>query len=570
MSSSKEKIGKFRNLIKYVILEWTMILILFLDGLLSFCSNEIARVFGLKTPCLLCTRFDHALVPRNKNFYYNDSICEEHKKNISSLAYCTTHKKLSDTKNLCEGCLLSFASERNPDYKTLAGIFDNNFGTFGEENNKKPFQNEEKCACCGETLKARPSTNYSRSNSIKPSFISRNNSIKSSFISQSPMASPRGRLRKAESFRNSELFNIGSSNLRFVSTKTPHADEISTGKEENKCIAAPVVQDSEDLNEDRIPMSRRTNSFCGIPLTESPTTTPRWKMSRHLSADDQVELVPKPTDVDAMMNEVDGDHIINRLKREVRLDRRSLIELYMELDEERNASEIAANNAMAMITRLQAEKAAVQMEALQYQRMMEEQAEYDQEEVQVMKDLVLKREEEIDVLESELESYRDKYGAMKTVVGSEICEGDAEEYQEMKSQSLPSSSEKSQPDSPKGSSQMGVNEQRSDDSGEGGVGSQDTLTSDFEGERSYLLGLLKNLEKNVESSSEQQNSSSPDRETEQKSILSREMSTIRERLRALEAESGFLKHAAMTMQKGTEGTKLLSEIAEHLRKLRNC
>ena len=39
---------------------------------------------------------------------------------------------------------------------------------------------------------------------------------------------------------------------------------------------------------------------------------------------------------------------------------------------------------MAMITRLQAEKAVVQMEALQYQRMMEEQAEYDQDAIHIL------------------------------------------------------------------------------------------------------------------------------------------------------------------------------------------
>ncbi|KAJ8536419.1 hypothetical protein K7X08_034820 [Anisodus acutangulus] len=44
---------------------------------------------------------------------------------------------------------------------------------------------------------------------------------------------------------------------------------------------------------------------------------------------------------------------------------------------------------------------------------------------------------------------------------------------------------------------------------------------------------------------------------------------IRERLRAVEAESGFLKHAAMTLQRGGEGTKLLTEIAQHLRELRH-
>lgn len=40
-------------------------------------------------------------------------------------------------------------------------------------------------------------------------------------------------------------------------------------------------------------------------------------------------------------------------------------------------------------------------------------------------------------------------------------------------------------------------------------------------------------------------------------------------MRAVEAESGFLKHAAMTLQRGGDGTKLLTEIAQHLRELRH-
>jgi hypothetical protein len=125
----------------------------------------------------------------------------------------------------------------------------------------------------------------------------------------------------------------------------------------------------------------------------------------------------------------------------------------MELDEERSASAIAVNNAMAMITRLQAEKATVQMEALQYQRMMEEEAEYDQEALQVMKDSLLKREEEIKILESELEAYREKYGHIKKV-GSDIVEADADEnYQEIKSQSLSSFGEKSDCGSSSGADQ---------------------------------------------------------------------------------------------------------------------
>ncbi|PWA66701.1 peptidase M17, leucine aminopeptidase/peptidase B [Artemisia annua] len=46
---------------------------------------------------------------------------------------------------------------------------------------------------------------------------------------------------------------------------------------------------------------------------------------------------------------------------------------------------------MAMITRFQAEKSGVHMEALQYQRMMDKQSEYDEEAIQILKDLLLKK-----------------------------------------------------------------------------------------------------------------------------------------------------------------------------------
>ena len=75
--------------------------------------------------------------------------------------------------------------------------------------------------------------------------------------------------------------------------------------------------------------------------------------------------------------------------------------LYAELEEEQSAAAIAANQMMAMINRLQEEKAAIQMEALQYQRMMEEQSEYDQEALQLLNELVTKREKQ--ELERELE-----------------------------------------------------------------------------------------------------------------------------------------------------------------------
>ncbi|XP_042503627.1 myosin-binding protein 2-like [Macadamia integrifolia] len=104
----------------------------------------------------------------------------------------------------------------------------------------------------------------------------------------------------------------------------------------------------------------------------------------------------------------DGVLTVERLKSALREERKALHAMYAELEEERSASAIAANQTMAMITRLQEEKAAMQMEALQYQRMMEEQSEYDQEALQLLNELMVKREKEKQELEKELEIYRKK------------------------------------------------------------------------------------------------------------------------------------------------------------------
>lgn len=104
----------------------------------------------------------------------------------------------------------------------------------------------------------------------------------------------------------------------------------------------------------------------------------------------------------------DGILTMEKLKSVLRAERKALNKVYAELEEERSASAIAANQTMAMINRLQEEKAAMQMEALQYQRMMDEQSEYDQEAMQLLNELMVKREKEKQELEKELEICRKK------------------------------------------------------------------------------------------------------------------------------------------------------------------
>ena len=80
--------------------------------------------------------------------------------------------------------------------------------------------------------------------------------------------------------------------------------------------------------------------------------------------------------------------------------------LYIELEKERSAAASAADEAMAMILRLQEEKASIEMEARQFQRIIEEKSAYDAEEMNLLKEILVRREREKHFLEKEVEAYR--------------------------------------------------------------------------------------------------------------------------------------------------------------------
>ncbi|XP_065633648.1 LOW QUALITY PROTEIN: uncharacterized protein LOC112022438 [Quercus suber] len=80
--------------------------------------------------------------------------------------------------------------------------------------------------------------------------------------------------------------------------------------------------------------------------------------------------------------------------------------LYLELEKERSAAATAADETMAMILRLQEEKALIGMEAKQYQRLIEEKSAYDAEEMNILKEILLRREREKHFLEKEVEACR--------------------------------------------------------------------------------------------------------------------------------------------------------------------
>lgn len=221
----EQELGKFPLFVIYAVLEWLLIIMLFVDGFLAFAANEFAKFFEMRVPCLLCTRIDHVLVRRSPDFYYNDSVCEAHKKEVSSLAYCHVHKKLSDIRKMCEGCLLSFATEKESDcdtYKSLVGILHKDLECFVQDDSgvhlalpsgKKDERVEvkksgnQRCTCCGEPLKTKPSSHSKNGPKSRRS---------TSPISQAPAPSPRGPF---VTLRNEDAPNLMLPHIRYTELK---------------------------------------------------------------------------------------------------------------------------------------------------------------------------------------------------------------------------------------------------------------------------------------------------------------------------------------------------------------
>ncbi|TKW17065.1 hypothetical protein SEVIR_5G341400v4 [Setaria viridis] len=289
----------------------------------------------------------------------------------------------------------------------------------------------------------------------------------------------------------------------------------------------------------------------------------------------------------SIVSEMEGESAIDRLRRQVDLDRKSIHLLCRELEEERNASAIAASQALAMITKLQDEKAAMQMEASHYQRMMEEQAEYDSDALAKANELLAEREQQIEELEAELENYRRQYG------GEPIEEQAKTPFKQ--ENAVIAFLEEGGLEVPMINTPRGTN----------------SLVS-FEEERAYIASSLKKLEQKLQSYS---NSSTSDdlstsdaieddlsneasvaedswlnrqdssRETEHTSsgkgdsssvlngevdltTVQKEIASLNRRLKTLEGDRNFLEHSINSLRNGTEGLVFIQEIACNLRELR--
>ncbi|CAI9288488.1 unnamed protein product [Lactuca saligna] len=274
--------------------------------------------------------------------------------------------------------------------------------------------------------------------------------------------------------------------------------------EENKCRAISITSRGQDVDTDDV---KENGSIHDKSLKSD-------KVVDHES--DGYES-PDASNV----SEYKGEGVVEKLKRQVEGDQQRLHLLHKELEEERNAAAIAADEAMAMITRLQEEKSSLHMEALQYLRMMDEQAEYDMEALDKANDLIADKDKEIQDLEAELEYFRSRYEDELMVNNNTQTQNHIKN------------------------------------------GNSKSPALGLEDEKKYILQSLSELEKKFMSNGNVERVKKEDENGRHMSngfdvsTLEAEILELNDRLKALEADNSFIEHACNTLTLQKEDANLL-------------
>lgn len=167
---------------------------------------------------------------------------------------------------------------------------------------------------------------------------------------------------------------------------------------------------------------------CGCTCSSLGTSSETWLRSvkrKYDEYEDGNRLFVPGLEITSVAR-VQAENEIIALREMVTNQQQVIEELSTELDEERNASSSAANEAMSMILRLQREKAEIQMEARQFKRFAEEKMGHDQQEMTALEELLYKREQGIQSLTCEVQAYKHRmmsYGLTEAEADGEKSRG---------------------------------------------------------------------------------------------------------------------------------------------------
>ncbi|XP_022935205.1 myosin-binding protein 7-like [Cucurbita moschata] len=194
------------------------------------------------------------------------------------------------------------------------------------------------------------------------------------------------------------------------------------------------------MDSEAVPASLDSVKYCNCPCSCSLSTGPLATWIRSVKRKYDELDSNSPFTIVGLDNfsviRVQVENECNALREMVNNQQQAIQDLYTELEEERNASSSAANEAMSMILRLQREKAEIQMEARQFKRFAEEKIAHDQQELASFEDLLYKREQAIQSLTCEVQAYKHRmmsYGLTEDEAdgerGEQSCSQNIVEYE---------------------------------------------------------------------------------------------------------------------------------------------
>ncbi|KAF8722815.1 hypothetical protein HU200_021943 [Digitaria exilis] len=541
-------------MLSYACGEICVIILLYVAALASYAATRVACICGLKVPCILCTRLDHAL--HGKAWFSADLICAAHRSEISSLAYCKSHDQLALSDGLCKTCLLACTA----------------VGASEEVNSCSKTRSRRLCSCCSEIFK---NTHSGRKHSETAYAVESWEEVPADHKKDKTVvvgieelhesdgspgsdgqsrkgngSSANGGTQEPATYRSAAPTCIaidrnGSVKNAFVTRvnlTSPRPSEIISARDSNSTTQQEVKALLSQISSAR---GLESSSSEGTPSPGINIATEDNNVMGKKPSLERNYSVLEPSD-GSLTNDVEGESSLENVKKQLELNKKSMAALYKELEEERSASAVAASQTMAMINRLQEEKAAMQMEALQYLRMMEEQADHDHGAIQNLHDLLTEREKELLDMDAELANFR-------RLLESEPFNDDRNLAFEFMN----------------------------------GPDFVRSTMSQFEDEKAHILESLRRLEENLGISTNRlfENHTRADGQYKENSQLDgqehmsgeltsdkqhegHDISLLNTRLRALEADQGFLKQVLSSLQCGSIGLQCIQEITNHLAELR--
>ncbi|XP_076948503.1 myosin-binding protein 2-like [Bidens hawaiensis] len=617
--------NKITFVLIYAVLEWTLILLLLINSLFSFMIIKFSQLCGLKSPCLWCSTLHRFFEPQKVSLH-RDLLCEFHSKEVSVLGFCPSHKKLAEIKDFCEDC---FSCHLDFQVKHSDGVDE--------------YENKLKCSCCGLKLHKKLCESETCMNQFEEKLDSTSDFLPqdlefffdfsgSQLVPIELIDSEESQsIYEANQEQDHEFGDYQKADVIIQEHHTPWLESMELEETENSIVFHAKFSESkeksgivnEEVQETTIDTKKPDPNFESKVSLETKIhvletcveESSSYSHDLHLKIENgfldsknssetlnknEDEKVPAtPTSIKkffmferkdsraeesldgSLMSEMEGGDPVNTTEKL----KSALHALKAELEEERSASAIAASETMAMITRLQEEKAAMQMEALQYQRMMEEQSEYDQEALQLLNELMNKKEKELEMYKNKVADYEAKdrmivsKGSMKNRSRSGSSSSSHSEYNVMTIENT---------------EEWNGNQE----SWNRNVLELETSLADFEEERLSIFEQIKVLEEKLFVLSDEDDQHFEDvrpiedlyqgnefhsddmvakangfhsnelENGKKRMDIEYEVDQVYERLQALEADREFLKHCVGSLNKGEKGMELLREILQHLRDLR--